>query len=407
MRRNSDANPGHTLSVIPMASVPSPTSLYGYRIHRVTNVWKYRPRGYTTWPSKFTDLATYAVTNRPAPVTGSPPLATSYYRKLCYLTSMNSVEVSTTSHDLQGDSSIHSRGVQPNMSPHGSNYGSSSVTAPQWMTDQCVQGCMEALLDLRANILEDAGQAKQTVEMMASIVKTIVDLFLIAWKRDWKALRRRLKRYGNVRSGANGWLMYYYGIRPLVSTLQALADSYPAKRKLKNVVRKISDPVDPLGFVDSPLVRDIRASGTAEIGVKVGMTIAVDMTATISAFTSLGLASPMSDSVVTAWALVPYSFVVDWILPVERYLRTRSWQSGLAYQSGYIDKRLLCDAMFTTHDPMTGANDRGSLPKVKLEAIQLQRIAYNSFSPPSGLSFKLSLNPTQTVNAIALAIQRM
>lgn len=311
----------------------------------------------------------------------------------------------TDEYVIRGDSSLHSRGVSLVQIPHGSDYLNAGVSIPGWMTDQVIQRCMEALSDLRANILEDFGQARQTLGLMVEIFNLITDLFMIAWKRDWKRLRRLMPH--TPKRAASGWLMYYYGVLPLVGTLIALSDSYAAKRKTQTVVRKVSISVDPLGFVAKAVTNMIQAAGKAEQGAKCGLTVAIDMSADLSMKNSLGLANPWTDAVVTAWALTPYSFVVDWILPVERFLRTRSWQSGLAYQSGYVDRRLTCDASFTAFNAFSGTNDRGTLPKARLKAVQLQRTAYNSFSPPSGLNMRLHLTSTQTVNALALALQRM
>lgn len=394
-----------------MVHVPSPTSRYGYYSFSTRSVWEWKPKGYPSWTNTFVSNPVYAYSNRPTPVVGSPPLATNYHRKVAFLTSLSGVDVTTNSHEVKGPSSIHNNGLALYGSPHGSAYASANVVAPGWMTDQCIQGCMTALVDMRANILEDLGQALQTVSMMGDIFKLIVDLFLIAWKGDWKRLRSALKASGSYsKTASSGWLMYYYGIMPLVSTMVALSNEYAPKRKLKTIVRKASDSVDPLGFVANPTANQIVASGKAEIGVKVGMTVAIDLTADMSMTNALGLSQDshvFTDLVLTAWALTPYSFVVDWILPIERFLATRSWRSGLDYQSGYIDKRLTCDAMYVVLNPMTGANDGGMLPRGQVKALQLQRIAYNTFSPPSGLSFKQSLSPTQILNAIALSLQRM
>lgn len=50
----------------------------------------------------------------------------------------------------------------------------------------------------------------------------------------------------------------------------------------------------------------------------------------ISRLTSLGLSDPAQ----VAWALVPFSFVVDWFLPVGSYLEALGAVKGLTFVSG-------------------------------------------------------------------------
>jgi hypothetical protein len=279
------------------------------------------------------------------------------------------------------------------------------------MVDKTVQECMEDLMELRANILEDLGQAKKTLSQLVGIFNTIVKIYLLIRKGSWRALRRTIRGLGYrlprklPRGASNAWLGYYYGIRPMISTFNALCRDYSAKNGNKvTKKRKVSQGVDPKGFVTGV---NLQVTGKAEFRVQTALTVVLRQSADFRFVASLGLTNDfVSDALVTIWALLPYSFLIDWILPVERFLRTRRFMSGVEYQYGYISKSLVCDAK-AEGDCVglgTGQKTRPG-PSVGVKAIQFQRVGYN-FVPPSGLSINQSLNPINLINAYALFINK-
>lgn len=354
------------------------------------------------------DISIVAYSNRAPLIKSNRVNATNYHRKIGNIVSLTSPRVQTSSHRYKADSSIACRGIELYGVPHGSSYGSPSVSIPQWMTDKVVQDCQIKLSGLAANLMEDFGQAKQTVNLLWGIFSTIVKLYTLARKGQWRKLRRTLRGMGYRPSKkvSNGWLAYYYGIRPLVGTMDALCQAARPKQKVLRAQRKLEQPVDPNDFVRYYLT-GMSTGAQAKQLVRCGMTVAVKMDSTLAYWSTLGFTGSFaSDALVTAWALTPYSFIVDWVLPVERFLRTRTWGSGIEYRTGYISKVLKCNGTFRATNVMTGAGDSGDMPVVQVDSLQFQRLAYNTFTPPSGLSLKLSLSSTQAINALALINQR-
>lgn len=393
--------------------VPAHTSRYGY--HTRTEYVNYDYGDDDKRQSAVYDAqrpVKTAISNRPLPVKGNKSTPKSYYRKIARLWSLNKVDVTTMSHYYIADQSFGYRGITLYEWPYGSPYTSSTVSLPNWMTNKAIQDCINRLQDVRANIMEDLGQSVQTVNMCWNIFRNIVDLFLLMMRRRWRAVWRKLKRRPKrvPKDASQAWLMYYYGIAPMVGTIAALCGSRgPRFTTCRRRVR-VRNPVDITGFVDGSL--SIRAeSGKAEQLAQCGMTIKVRMSDTLAYWNSLGLSGPFSnlgtkDALVTLWALTPYSFVLDWILPVERFLSTRLWGSGIVYQNGYVTKVLTGLGVVVETNPMTGIGDTGILPRCRVGCMQMQRIAYNSYAPPSGLALNLSLTSTQAFNAMALIAAR-
>lgn len=389
-------------------SVPAHTSKVGYYrdTRHFTYMWGPKSQSFGNLSQVTERSYLVAVSNRAPLVKSDGIRATTYHRKVGRIDSLASPRVVTDSHKYESETSIGFRGATLRESPHGSFYSDPGTTVPAWMSDKVIQDCISELNDVRALLIEDFFQAKQTLDTAVSIFNTIVKLFMLAWRKQWRKLRRMLRSLGHEpsRKMANSWLMYYYGIRPLVSTMGAVLESYNGKVRLAEAKRKLSNPVDPAGFVVG--YGGTVVNGPAAQHVRCGLSVAIAMDSTMRTWNAFGVTGNGIDAAVALWAITPYSFVVDWLLPVERWLSTRRWSSGIKYQTGYVTRVLTCDATAVVTNPMTGGNDRGTLPKVRVRCMQFSRTAYNSFTPPSGLNLDWSLTPTNLVSAAALIIQR-
>jgi hypothetical protein len=67
-------------------------------------------------------------------------------------------------------------------------------------------------------------------------------------------------------------------------------------------------------------------SGKAFIQYKINSTLS-------NTLTQFGLANPLS----LAWEILPYSFVVDWMLPIGPWLSNLDYTNGLSFDHGWIN----------------------------------------------------------------------
>lgn len=386
--------------------VAAHTSKVGYHEMKIPIGHQSRYRSGGSWSDWFDENLQnrlLAVSNKSDTIKSDGIRPTPYVRKVGRIFSSSWFQ-GTGTHEKRGpDSAVVITLVGR---PHGSSYSTPPVNLPSWMTDKVIQQCMEDLMDKRANILEDLGQAKKTLSQLVSIFNTIVKFYTMIRKGQWRKLRRALRGVGRrpAKKVSNAWLGWYYGIKPLISTFDALCGSYNDTNRLISAKRKLSHAVDPNGFASG---LDCKVTGMAEQRVKCELTVAMKASADFRYWSSLGITGDYaSDALVTVWALVPYTFVIDWILPVERFLRTRRFVSTVDYQFGYLSKSLVCDATATADVVGIGLGSKskpGAVAQVK--CMQFQRTVHN-YSPPSGLSINQSLNPINLVNAAALIIQR-
>lgn len=384
--------------------VASPTDAVGYYTFNQTCTTALK-LGDRPWGNIVTFPYQYARSNKSVLVKGQPPLATSYFRKVGRLTSVHDVGLysKSTNRSVRGDSSLPWFTLAS--APYGSNYSAGPVAIPSWMTDKVIQDAIVECREVSANILEDLGQAKSTLQLAVSVVNLVADLWLAFFRGQWGRLAKLARKNGLPETIASSWLAFYYGIKPLVGTLDAILNTGP--RPISRVVRKrITVKCSAHPFLGNTLGTYAFLYEDASQGAECSLRVTYTASDTMRYWQSLGLTSNLwNDALVTAWALIPFSFVFDWFIPVERFLRTRVWDSSLTLKAGHVGRKLSCRALAQVNNKgvANAAPDAvGQWPLALVECLQYNRTAYNDFPPPSGLSFSVGLNPTRLINAAAL-----
>lgn len=152
-------------------------------------------------------------------------------------------------------------------------------------------------------------------------------------RRDRKELRRMgLGIKQDVTSG-NVLLEYNYGWRPLLSDIygvaQQLANGIGGKRETFYVIHSSTRDVPAYGKPSG--VNHWEYHSTLKHGIKVRLDYRLD-DEDVAAHRArlLGLDNPF----VLAWELIPWSFVVDWVLPVGTALSGLTASFGVTFRAG-------------------------------------------------------------------------
>lgn len=390
-----------------MTGVLAPRNV-GYKGQQIQVKWQWWPVGS---PSRvnWTDSPTILSHFKSATVKSNFKVPTDYSRCISKIVPGGHWKATNGHYNCEGQTAGQFAVIA---NPLGCDITAGKVTVPSWMFDAVVQSAIIETNQLSNNILEDLGQLKSTGVLIAELFNVIVQLYISCSLGNFKYARRALRALGsNVpRKIANGWLMYFYGIRPLMSTIEALSASESPLYKTLKVSKRQTTSTDPSSYVAGGKTAYRTFSGKATMSAQCQIVTRIRMSGNLRTFADLGISENLvTDLVVTGWALVPYSFVLDWVLPVERWLRALTWSAALEFQHAFVGSRHHAISGIREAAPLAGAGPYpygGKLPTAILQVLLYQRKKYLNVPPPSGLNFKLSLNSNQIVSAAALIASR-
>lgn len=216
---------------------------------------------------------------------------------------------------------------------------------------------------------------------------------------------KKVDRYRTKDFFGDLWLEYSYGWKPLLSDVYSHAEALAEYlTQHQNVVRRAgarassSQEKTSRGSVslDWAYFRYTKVSKRGEVGVRYS-------NENVSAANVFGLQNPL----LVAWELVPFSFVVDWFLPIGNAIESLTATDGLTFHSGYESYFVEARNDWTSYGnvPYGSATNRwvpyGSLKSGKVEII-FQRTVLNSFPQPSFPAFKDWRSLSHGASAIAL-----
>ena len=171
------------------------------------------------------------------------------------------------------------------------------------------------------------GEREESIKMIGQRVDQATDL-LISHKANMQRIEKAIKKAQApkkikrlIKLASDLRLEFSYGWSPLASDLYTLCNEIMPPIFYSDVSATVmwSNPQPKEGSVYG---YTIRTSGTFRAKAKVGLEQSSPL---ISSGAMLGLTNPAE----VAWELVPWSFAVDWILPVGDYLRQSAMFHGL------------------------------------------------------------------------------
>jgi hypothetical protein len=231
-----------------------------------------------------------------------------------------------------------------------SNMFASSFPDHSWDIAHSTQGyeqakrrCINKVKAADVNVAQVVAEAQKTMDMVGTTATNLANAFLQFKKGNFKQGMKRLGLQKNPRqvptSSKHGlsdnWLAIQYGWLPLLSDIHGAC---------KYLAEKQSPP--RFRFVGKSTVSDSKqvfVHGPASFGEIVSRELGYKCdTAVMMSFeqenptqrtmSQLGISDPL----LLAWELLPYSFVIDWFLPVGNYLQTLDYTRGLKFKDGYV-----------------------------------------------------------------------
>lgn len=197
---------------------------------------------------------------------------------------------------------------------------------------------------------------------------------------------------------ASVWKEAMFGWVPLLSDIKGaselLAESVAGGRPLSvtssSVINEtILQKRIPGGALNSDVDRLIVRQSKA----KVKLNFQIDEEGT-SILSQTGITDPLS----WAWQAMPYSFVLDWFLPVGNYLEALGADSGLKFVDGWITYKTTATVTSTIVKSIYSVSSANP----QEFGIEMVREKLYAFPTPSLPTFSFGLTPGQGTSALAL-----
>jgi len=203
------------------------------------------------------------------------------------------------------------------------------------------------------------GEHRETAEFISSaMVKTAKSYVQLRHGDVSGALRTITGRRNNSwrdipGAAANTWLAYCYGLRPLLKDVHDAASVYENRYKQRPSVFKCSASISKdFDAVANPnryyIMQQIRGSASIRASVEMFVTNPV-----LKTLDQCGVTNPLS----IAWELVPFSFVVDWFIPVGAFISNIIPPQGVDFVNGWISVHCSGSSVITVYKPATGGSD--------------------------------------------------
>lgn len=164
------------------------------------------------------------------------------------------------------------------------------------------------------------GEMPETIKMIVDLLKQAFKLTLAAKRGDMKTLIREVKKLRKFDTYADAWLLWRYGVRPLVGEITSLLkvlDATPIigkRQTFRGKYNLIAEDVvtnSHVNFSAGGAGWDFKHTEKVNATFRAGVMVQIESTIN-SGLALLGLDNPLE----AVWELIPFSFIVDWFLNV-------------------------------------------------------------------------------------------
>lgn len=270
--------------------------------------------------------------------------------------------------------------------------------------DRAVMKALLRLKDQKVNLGVALGEARKTAELLGKTSETIgksVDEFMA---KNW----RKLGRMASWKKFPAKYLELSYGWTPLlndvVGSAQAVSEAFNQSGMLPALsVQGLVKATDTV-FVSVNHTRGIGMYSVAcSVKEKHGVYLTYHLPSNIlSDFSSLGLTNPLE----LGWELLPYSFVIDWVVPIGDWLSALDAGAFLEFKEGSYSRiqRVASErTILTPIDYWFDVDDGGK--GFSLRGGRFNRSVIHSAPIPSYPSLRSPLSLDKMAKGLALLTQ--
>ncbi|UUW21288.1 MAG: maturation protein [Guiyang fiers-like virus 2] len=255
----------------------------------------------------------------------------------------------------------------------------------------------------KASYGESLAESVKTFDHLAKTTSSLARAYMAARKGRFGEVARHLgvqkRSLKNGTSVADRWLEYSYGWVPLMndiySSYQLLQKGFRKNTHILSSQRTLRDSHTARGNEEEAF--RTNTYGGSEVAYKAKLYYSVKRSY-LSQMDEAGLLNPLE----VAWALVPFSFVVDWFMPIGNALAAYTARAGVDFIDGYYGTRV--SAAYTTAPRYRlegGEVFVSTSMSTRSEGLAYTRTFMSGFPLP-GLYIKSPFSTNHTLSALAL-----
>jgi len=201
---------------------------------------------------------------------------------------------------------------------------------------RAVTECLNKLGNMKVNMAENLATARQTVNLIAEDAAHVWKTLLNIKRGNWAGIPSSLG-LSRPRDLGRNLLKFRYGYKPLLGDLYQIFEDFRKKDPDSYVISAFRGINGSKEYEDTFYIGsrkcEVKTKSEYRTVCKLFAHLSSDWLATGNQY---GLVNPA----VLAWELVPWSFVLDWTLPVGNFLQAYSDTAGLNFIGGYTSVRM-------------------------------------------------------------------
>lgn len=247
------------------------------------------------------------------------------------------------------------------------------------------------------------GQARQTANELAKSARQLLSAYKAAKSGDWGSVARHLgvtkRDVLSGRSLSERWLEYIYGWLPLMGDIHDNYQLLTRQVKQKDSVFTVTANVSfNYARVATEHNQDYSKHWTCTSKSRAQYKVRLN-NGFLEGLDTAGVLNPLS----IAWELVPFTFVVDWFVPIGNVLESLTATAGLTFLDGFWSSTQECKF----YAELKGVENRKLLQKGGLEVVNFNfhRNLLNDFALPQLYGKTNPFSTTHTLSALALLRQ--
>lgn len=279
---------------------------------------------------------------------------------------------------------------------------------------------LKKIKDMKVNLAVVFAERKRTAEMIGN---TVIRLFnavryvrkgrlrqaaqmldITVSRRKVRKFNKEYRRTDGARAIASGWLELQYGWLPLLSDIVGAAEAIAQRQssEVRDRVRAKLSTERKWSSLTTNSNFDLFVDQSYQFEISTGIWFR-STGAVLQSLSSTGITNPVS----VAWEVIPFSFIVDWFLPIGAWIDNFDATLGLSFEKGYrttflrsqLDRRA-----YGTENPSSNPRYRG-MSMSNRKKVYVSRTVLVSFPTPSFPEFENPYKWQRGANLVALLTQ--